>query len=342
LGSRLLAALPLLLAPCAGAAPGWAQDAPGPAGRSAPRPELGLGPFDLTSQAVLHAFHLSVLPRSASTLRAGEWELAVSETVGNVLTIDGDDHDLDFEMLHTRIGLTYGLADDLHLGLELQDRRRSGGSLDQFIREFHEYFDLNPNKRDNVDKGRNHFELQALDEHPAVDLGDEEVMSQDVVLSLRKDLPKPSRRVLLTAGAVARVGLSGENPLENGEPFDLGLSLALSTRLFGPLHAYAQVGHAWFGQSELEDLELRETSWSGLGALEWRVRPSFSLLAQYLGTEAAAESRDKFRRKSHELAFGAKLRAGRRWTLELALLENVFENETAPDFGLHFGLQARF
>ncbi len=299
------------------------------------------GPIDLSGQGTLAVFRLTQLPRPAPILARGEREWRISESLANVLTIDGNDHELDYEMLQTRASLGFGLGDGATLRIEFQDRYRGGGMLDQFIRTFHEAFDLNPNKRDNVKKGRNAFRFETVGDEPGVDLGDGHVLARDLIVSLGKATVVDSLDLLTSLDVTTRLSLNKVDELEGEVPLDLGLAAGVWRGLTRRVFATVQLGYTTFGERRLGAFPLRSSQTAGLVGLEWAFR-SWSLNVQYLVSEGVSETRRIFKNKSHELTLGCQIGPPRGWNLEFALMENLRENETAPDLGLHVGITGRF
>ncbi len=303
---------------------------------------VGYGPLDLPSQSALQGLRLGFSPRSPSTLIQGERELRVHATWVNIWA-DEPELQFDYETLQTTATFGYGLTDTLQVEGGISIQSRFGGELDSLIQEFHDLFGIDQDGRDLVPRGRFAADIQPTGGQPGVSLTDSDrgVYASAAVLTLQHNvtcgtLTLPAFSYSLTG----RYEIQSDD-LEGGSPLDFGISVAAAKR-FETLYLYGTFGFAVFGRDRFRGLELRNTQYSFLTALEWRAFSTASLLIQYLLTEGLTDTPGKLSEPSHEITLGAKWEVLRGTVLEFGLIENIVTFGNSPDFGLHLGLTSRF
>jgi thioredoxin-related protein len=304
---------------------------------------VGYGPLDLPSLSPLQALRLGLLPRSPSTLAGGQWELELRETWVNVWSYSPDDRRLDYESLLSRAAVAYGLSDTVQIELELQDLSRFGGSMDGFIEAFHELFGLGQEDREDFPRGENVFQLDPQDGEPGVMAGGSGTVQQNVLVTLQHNVTCGTDVWPAFSYALSlRHPLGGEDQLDGPSDLDVGLSVAASRRFGSEVYGYLELNHVWFGSDEFAGIELERRQLSALVGLEWRYGARSSALVQLLRSGGAAVRREPFDDVASELTLGWKRELTTGTVLELGLIENVFDFDNSPDFGVHFGLTHRF
>ena len=313
-------------------------------GRSICFSHVGYGPLGLDTQSPFQALRLGLGPRTPSTLGRGDVEVRTSTTWANIWANGGSDYQLDFETLDLSVAVAYGLSDVLQLEAAFEDRSRFGGEMDGFIQGFHDLFGIEQNGRDQVAKGLFRFELDPGDGRPPVslDASDRGSFSRNVQVALQHNVScGRGRRPAFAWAFTARLETADGEDLDGGRPLDLGASASISRR-FGPFYGYLTLAFSRFGRDSFRGIALRTTQLSGLAALEWRFRPTQSLLLQYLVSEGVAEDLGPFSRMSNELTLGWKGEVAPGTVVEFGHLENLVEFDNSADFGVHLGLSHRY
>lgn len=311
---------------------------------SIPALNVGYGPLRIPSQSPFQALRFGFLPRTPSTIAAGQVELRTSETWVNMFAMQEDEYLLDFEMLRSGIGVAYGLSDELEVDLEFVDKSRFGGRLDGFVRGFHDAFGIRQAGRDDVPNGGFAFDIQKNGGKPPVSLSNRArgSFSRELALAFQHNVTPGTE----TTPAIAYTLTLGfeTNPsedLKEGRSPTVAPSVSVA-KGFGDVYAYVSGGVAWFGKEEFSGIELRPIQASVMLALEWRFSAAASLITQYLVSQGVAEHLGPFSTPSHEVTLGWKVEIWQGAVLEVGVIENVLVFDNSPDFGIHSGFTYRF
>jgi thiol-disulfide isomerase/thioredoxin len=305
--------------------------------------KVGYGPLDLPSQSPFQALRLGLSPRTPSTLGRRQIEARFRATWVNLWAPENPDFVFDYEQIQTNIGLAYGLSDTLQFELGFETRSRFGGTMDSFIQEFHDLFDIDQNGRDEVPRGDFTFDIGPSNGNPGFSLTEDDkgIYATNLLFTLQHNVTCGTEKLPAFAYAfTVRTELKNED-LEGGSPLDIGAWLSASQR-FGTCYFYGTLGYTLFGRDNFRTVELRDDQLSALLAFEWRFKPRASLMVQYLFTEGVAEDLGDLSSPSHEITLGAKWEVIQGTVLEFGLIENVITLGNSPDFGIHFGITSRF
>jgi thiol-disulfide isomerase/thioredoxin len=313
---------------------------------------VGYGPLRLRSQSPFQSLRLSITPRTPSTLGRGQWEARGALSWANIWANDQefapeDDnyggYFLDYESLHTNLGVSYGMSDTVQLELEYDERRRFGGAMDSFIQRFHDVFGFTQSGRDEVPKNQFTIFLNPRDGRAVVDLEDSAkgVFTRSLQFTFQHNVTCGTAKWPALSWTVSgRWNVESED-LEDDD-YDLAASIAVARR-FGPrFYTYLTIGYAYFGEDSFLGLELADDQLTALLALEWRFAPKMSLVLQYLGSEGAAIDLGPFSETANEVTLGWKGEIRPAGVLEFGLIENVITFDNSPDFGFHMGYTQRF
>ena len=133
--------------------------------------------------------------------------------------------------------------------------------------------------------------------------------------------------------------VGGRAKREPGSSLSFGLSVSAARRFRTEHYLYVSLGHVWHGQDSHLGLELKDQQTSLLLAWEWRYAAHCAWVVQLLNSSAAGATREPFDEDAFEVGIGWKtgIRVGT--VLELGLIENLFNADNTPDFGLHFGIR---
>jgi hypothetical protein len=315
------------------------EDPPGLWQRDA---NLGLGLFQSASMSPIPSLRTGFAPRLPSSIAGGEFELRVNEDWATVLSTH-DEWVIDYDVLRTNLALSWGLSDRLRLDADYETATRTSGTLDTFIIAFHRTFNLALENRRQYQNHPQTLQIQPRDGGSPVmiDKSDPQPFQQAFLVGGQYSLVPGDDEVPAVAVSLTlrRVLTPGDVTL--GSPIDVGASLSLAKSL-GPLNFYVGASAAWFGQEELSGLPLRGLMWSGIAGVEARCFPWMSVTGQYLITSGGVDALSHLSRPSHEITAGFKWDLSGGVLLELGVIENILDFYNSPDFGVHFGMAARW
>lgn len=308
-----------------------------------PGHHFGLGPFQIRSQSPAHSLRLSLLPTVPGNIIPGHFQARIGGTWTNVWG-EEERYLLDYEMFETDLALGYGVSPRILISLGYDRRDYFGGAMDGFIQSFHDILNLDQTGRDEVP--HNQTRIVLYDEANNV------ILDTDDVGRLQNAGISFSAQYILHHGTDRwpAVGLSGtlrygvETPDggNDGEPIDIGVSLGISKRWSDRWDTYFSGGFTYYGQSEYMELQLNDTILSAMLGLEWRWRPNFSILVQYLAIEGAAEDFGQLSDPSQEVTFGLKWQPSNMGVIEFGIIENIFIHDNSPDLGVHLAYTHQF
>jgi len=303
---------------------------------------IGLGLFHSVSLAPFPSLRSGMVTRLPSSLAQNGLELRVTQDWATMLSTQ-DAWLLDYDVLRSNIGFSWGVTDRLRLDVDLESGSRTSGYLDTFIISFHRTFDLSLGNRRQYSGHSQRIEIQPPDGSPriVVDEHDQQPFAQSIVATAQYALVRGDEAVpeVSASFSLRRVLSSGD--LSLGSPVDVGASLSIA-KGFDPVYLYAGGSVSWYGQEDFFGLTLRSLEWSGIFGIEIRPLPWFSITGQYLITSGGVDSLDDLSRPSHEITAGFKWKLGRAYVLETAVLENIINPYNTPDFGVHFSLVIRW
>ena len=277
---------------------------------------------------------------------AGDWRFSIVTNISNTYEFDGFDEEIavDGETHRFSLLVNYAVRNNLQLGVEVPYVKHSGGFLDDFIYEWHDFFNQPQNGRDKDESDEILFEYKNSD-------GDEfgidstESGIGDVRLNVAYSRPLQNNRALiysaevkLPTGDFDKLTGSGGTDVSVGVTINDPHSLAKSNiTLFGGLAAmylgdidsdlsgdqynFAMVARAGFGWQALKKLQLK---------------------LQFDGHTPLYDSElEEMGDPSLQIVIGGSLLFTEDVYLDLAITEDIIV-ETAPDVGFILALVAKF
>ncbi|MEM6706597.1 MAG: DUF3187 family protein [Acidobacteriota bacterium] len=324
-----------------------------------PRPrcrgEDSLGLFHYTSQGPFQGLRQSFTPQLGRLLHKGETEVKGNSSFSNLFARDNDfdTYLIDYETARVALGVRYGLTDRWALRIEADSVRRYGGELDRIVEATHDLLGVSQGGRQFLvaDDVRlfvegEPFESLSLDQGGAVGkslgFGFENVAHCAEEGESKADVRRsPTGVPTTTWGVFFRVKDVENIPTARWQGDDVDVSGGVqSVWTAGRFVLTAGMSFTFFGSESLGGAELASHQVGALGAVEWRAGPRWSVVLQYLATEAAL-NRFPFDRPTNEVLLGVKTRWGPT-LVEAAIVENVIVSPNGPDIGFHFGFGTRF
>jgi hypothetical protein len=108
-------------------------------------------------------FFTETMQKGAVSLKRNQWSVSFDTTFSNVIEIypqtQGAGVDLDLEVWRTSLKASYGLTDNVNIGIEIPFLTISGGSLDEFVQNFHHFFGFPNGQRDSTPNFRLGYEV---------------------------------------------------------------------------------------------------------------------------------------------------------------------------------------
>ena len=294
-------------------------------------PTLG-APFATADQNPLLNGFLLNLGAPARLSASGQNTFSSTINWSSTAVIQDDDNEhliVDAESSELRLSFAHSFSDQLTLRLQLPYRASSGGSLDDFVDDWHSMFGL-PN-------------------------GDRPALPQDAYLiDYRRDGATIAHfaqgssgigdislaggyQLLATPTSAASLWLSVKAPtgdsteLSGSGATDVALSLAYEKTLSSRWTAYAQLNFAYLGNGDLLPAQQRDSMWSGMLTFDYHYSPALALTVEFDGhTAAYADSNLPLLGDAWILTVGGEYRWRSRWFLQLGVSEDI-QVEASPD-----------
>jgi len=302
--------------------------------------------FHNNNQLPFHQiFGLPSLDNSPLT-QAGDWRSSIVATISNTYEFDGDEEEIsiDGETHRFSLLLNFALRDNLQLGFEIPYVKHSGGFLDDFIYEWHDFFGQPQNGREKNESDEIFFEYKNND-GDKFGIDDTQSGIGDIRLNVAYSRPLEKDRTLiysaevkLPTGDFDKLTGSGATDISIGVTINDPHSLAQSNvTLFGGLAAI------YLGDidSDLSDdqynfaMALR----AGMG---WQPLKKLQLKLQLDGHTPLYDSDlEEMGDPTLQIVIGGSLLFTEDVYLDLAIAEDLIV-ETAPDVGFILALVAKF
>ena len=241
---------------------------------------------------------------------------------------------IDGETSTIAISLRRRVLDRLELGIDVPYVRHSGGSLDGFIRDWHDLFDLSNARREGPEDQLRHAYVS--NGMTLVGLDSSVSGIGDVQLSVAVPFEK------LTIRAAVKLPTGDPDKLTGSGAADFSLGLYgshITSFLERDLSLSGFAGVLALGDGEvLPELQRSVVPYGGL-ALRWQATAKFALATQlsmqgsYFDTDF-----DDIGGNSFQLGFGADYRTGR-FLWRFAIAEDVAAG-AAADFAMHLSIRS--
>ena len=298
------------------------------------------GTLQLPSQSPGQSLRLVVPNVMAGAIKRGP-AVRFGTTWTNV-SINNDRAELDYEMLHTGVMMSYGMTEQVELGVAFDKRDYFGGAMDGFISWFHDAFGIGHDERDATDDNETRVALRDEKGRTVYDADDLRGLENSGVSFLGRYMLQHERGFWPGVGAfgMVRYALNPPSGDDDNEPIDWSVGIGLSKQCGHQWYLYCQLGYINFGQNRLVGIEFEGDAFFSVQSTAWAVTPNFFLMGQYSYHEGALKDFGEL--SSHEIGLGFK------WTLsggdavEFALLEDIITWDNSPDFGVHMAYSHYF
>ncbi len=301
----------------------------------------GMGILNIRSQSIAQSFRLTLPLVIPGDIKPGYQ--AIAETTWSNIWAQEKSYLLDYEMLDTTLGISYGFNQQLGMAVMFDSRTYFGGKMDGLIQEFHDLLNIDQNGRDDHAHGRaviTRFDPATgalIHENPAHDLNNSGL---NLLVNYTFNHDSTSMPGVNLYG-VARYPFQTAELINQKKGVDLGVGLGLSKKWLKDFYTYGILGYTLYtGQANSRKLPvvLKDHQFTGLFAMAYTLSENVALLGQYLYSTPVIEGIHGLDKASHEVHLGVKLRMGKKSVVGISIIENIITMDNSPDFAVHFGL----
>ncbi len=277
---------------------------------------------------------------------AGDWRSSIVTNISNTYEFDGYDEEIavDGETHRFSFLLNYAVRNNLQLGVEVPYVKHSGGFLDDFIYEWHDFFSQPQNGRDKDESDEINFIYKNSDgDEFGIDSTESGIGDVRLNVAYSRPLEKDrtliySAEVKLPTGDFDKLTGSGGTDVSIGVMINDPHSLAKSNiTLFGGLAAM------YLGDID-SDLSGDQYNFAMVarGGFGWQALKKLQLKLQFDGHTPLYDSDlEEMGDPSLQIVIGGSLLFTEDVYLDLAITEDIIV-ETAPDIGFILALVAKF
>lgn len=278
--------------------------------------------------------------RNAAVQRG--WMLSLNGAIASHFLVDQQRDEIGFfDGETTRLSLAGRVAIDEHwdIAMTVPYVHHGSGFLDGVINDWHAAFGMSDGGRASYPEDAFSYRYTSSEHH--LNITDSQGGLGDVSVEVTRSLQQSSNRsASISLGYKFATG--DEQSFLGSGAADIFAALRFSGAHNGdlPLTWHGQIGYVMAGDSDLLGPNQRRDLWFAGLALDWRLSPSWSLLAQYDGHAAPLSSElTSLGDSAGLLSVGARWRAAEQWSIDLSVVEDI-QVETAPD--VTFQLNVRY
>jgi hypothetical protein len=281
------------------------------------------------------------LPARLPAAGSGRFTLGVNWTnAANDDISDSHNFTLDAESEDVRLRLERGFGTSWAGLIELPWRHMSGGTLDGFIENWHDFFGLPKGPRHHMPKDRLLIEYQEGDDlHLQVDSSTSGIA--DVPVALGYQVTDSDQRAL-SGWLTVKVPVGDSSDLLGSGAADVALSLAGQTQLAEHWQIFGQVDAVWLGQGDILPDYQESFAWAGLAGVSWNAWRTLDLTVQFYANSRIFDvSIDGLSGDAVVLTYGGSYRTTGGWRFDFGMNEDI-EVDASPDATFYFLVQRAF
>ena len=307
---------------------------------------LELTPFHVRNLSPVTIIHGIAIAESPRVLPQGNTALRLSFDIANNASSSKNTDEvilLDGETYLSSLGFRYGLTENIQLGFDLSYINHSGGFLDSFISDWHNFFGLPNGDRDRLPNDQlnytyNRDNLEFFDVSKSTsDWGD---LSTSMIYELASG--KNSSQAFKLS---VKIPTGDEEKLTGSGAWDA--SLAIMTQhdfqnSHGHFSVWSGLAGNYLGQSDILNDTLEDwavSAWIGMG---WNPGKRFALKLQFDSHSALYDSElTELGDPSLIMSMGGTVALSEDTSLDIAVGEDLAVS-ASPDITFHFGISHRF
>jgi Protein of unknown function (DUF3187) len=269
----------------------------------------------------------SRLPAAGSGVISATFSWSNSMTIedegGRQFTMDGEGQELRLEVVHA-------FTDKLAARAELPWRHLSGGSLDDLVENWHEFWGLPHGDRDEaphdrllIQYGENETDMLRVDESASG--------VADIPVSLGYQVSDADEYALAT-WLTFKIPVGNAEDLSGSEAFDVALSVAGQAQLAAHWQVFGQADVTWLGAGEVLPALQQDYVWSAMAGITWNAWRGLDLTAQLdANSEVFDAPATNVTGDAVVLNVGGSYRTAGGWRFDLSVGEDLTV-DAAPDF----------
>ena len=246
--------------------------------------------------------------------------------------------DLDYERAQLNLNLTYGIKNDLAVGLLLPYISNSGGFMDSLIENWHDLFGLPQGGRDDAPRDEFNISYQSATDNLLIDETDKGI--GDISLFLDKQLLISDQQNLQVRGLL-KLPTGDEDQLFGSGGYGASLSLHGSRQFAEKWQGYGMLGLAYLEDSEVLTAQQNNLVGNAVLGIAWLPTQKFGLSAQLdLNSQVYDDTDlDALSGKAGVLNITANYQLTEKSSIHFGFNEDVINKDAAPDFGINLGFR---
>ncbi len=307
------------------------------------------GPDEIRDEHLLAQPRLALPPVSPCVVARGRWQLRVSGLGSNSFSWSQDESGedpairrylIDGEAWTLDATLRRGVTGGLDVGARLPLRFRGGGVLDGLIDGWHGLLHLPDDHR--LEFHRDAFRVEGLTQEGAPFSWDRRSGwgLGDLELAVRWR-PRDGGRDRTSVAVVGRLSLPTSSPPFDGNGPGGGGQVVLGRPL--PAHAwlYAGVGGTWQGRGPVAGVEYAPRRLHAFLVIEWQPWRRVGFLVETDAASRLVTNIERYPGLHWMLNVSGRLFLGNGAHVDLGFTENLMNQRSTTDFGLHLALVVR-
>ena len=288
-------------------------------------------PLFVSAQSPIHSNILSLQLREAEAMQPGQFEVKTSYTKASIWA-ETSDYFLDYYQNNIDLAVAYQLTPLVKTEVGFKRIKARNNELDELTKNFHDFFGIGQNGRDEVDNDRFYISIPSL----GVQYDDFEGETLTNAFFVYSEVA-----ILQTAyQAVSVGGTLYYNNVDSGpfarSSFEQGIQINYSLHQYVH-HFYASTGLV-HRNGDISDEILNSSSGFLSMGYEYQFLPQHSVLLESHNYGGWANENEDFSETSNEVVLGYRYTYGRA-ALEAAMHENVRNMDNSTDIAFSLGLR---
>jgi hypothetical protein len=300
-------------------------------------------PFLTRNQNPLLALYGLPSPLPARLPDAGRGRIAGVLNWSNDANLDASGpsaYTMDAEVIEVRLHVEHAFWPKVALRAELPWRRVSGGSLDGFIENWHDFFGLPNGSRERLPRDELRIEYRVAD---TTLLGIDASTSGvgDLPLSIGYQLHSSDARSIAAWLTVkAPVGDAGD--LTGSGALDVAVSLAALQSVHEDWELFGQLNAVWLGEGDVLPGLQEDAVFSAMAGVTWNPWRELDLTVQFEGNSRVFDGGGTdLSGDALLMTFGGSYRTPGGWQFDLGISEDI-EVGASPDISFNLAARRRF